>query len=250
MILKLLSWLVIAISAALSVLLISVSTQIEWIGLTSIVFVLWIGITLLTKRTLQWSTLNYISTPIFLWSSTFIALLFTEAGLLQYILIGIATILSGLWLHTLNYTLHDKRWLIFRGNLISYINSYIIFFTTSSLYAAMVVVEFSFFIAVAILLPLVYLLFMHVMLASHLTWRFASFFAIISMILIAEVFAVLMVLPTSFWVKGLVVTISFYVVTGLSRCELTSIISPLLIRRYLIWGAILITAVLASAPWQ
>jgi len=250
MIRKLLSWLVILLSALVSIALLIYPTKIIWVSVVIGVIIMWTLMTIFIKRKFRLSTLNYITTPVFLWISTYTSILFTEIGVGQYVLIFIATVLSGLWLLTLNYTLNDKRWLIFRGNLLSYINSFILFFTASSLYAGMVVIEFPLLISIIIILPLLYLLFMQVMLASHLTWRFGSLFAIISMIVIGEIFIALTVLPTSYWVKGLLVTISFYIVTGLSRCELTSIISSALIRRYVMWGFGIIVLILLSAPWQ
>lgn len=243
-------FLVLFFSAGISIYLLYHSSILLLISALVFITMIWTALTMYAKRTLKWSLINYILTPVLLWTSALSILIFSTKGFQQYIIIAVTLLLSSIWMTTLQYTLTEQDKIIFRGNLLSYINSFIIFFSASSLYAALIFISWSLWSAIGIMTVLVFILHLHIMLASHLTWTHIKAHSFVTALLMGELFASLIMLPTTFWVKGLLVTIGFYIITGLSRCALTSVLSTILLKRYLLWGSFIVIAILITAPWQ
>lgn len=241
-------WFVLVFSLAASVWLLSHVTFFNWFAVLAVITIGWSIHTILIKGVMKWSLINYILTPVLLWVAALSLLIFAVKGWQQYMIIIVATLLSGVWSTTLHYYLKGEEWLIFRGNLLSYINSFIVFFASSSMYAAVILIFFPRWIAVLIMFVISFALHIHIILASHVAWRRALPYSFISAFLLMEFFMVLMLWPISFWVNGLLITSGFYILSGLSRCALTSVLTRSLVHRYLLWGGLIIFVILITAP--
>lgn len=250
MVLSFVRFTVLIVSVAACVFIINNASLLQWVTALVLITASWTALTVYAKGALKWSLINYILTPVLLWSSALCLLVFSPNGPEQYGIIAVAAFLSMIWMTTLRYHLNIQDKLFFRGNLLSYINSFIIFFSVSSLYAAITFISWNLWLALAIVLALTFILHFHTMLASHVTWQHIRVHSSVTALLIGELFAALIIWPTSFWVKGLLVTIGFYIITGLSRCSLTSTLSTTLIKRYLLWGSFIVFLILITAPWQ
>lgn len=76
-------------------------------------------------------------------------------------------------------------------------------------------------------------------------WRFALAGAVLT----TELFMVVSFLPTGFYTNGALLALFFYVFLGLSRARFTDQLTPVLIRRYVGIGIILLATVLGTARW-
>lgn len=223
---------------------------IKWFAVLAFISIGWLLYTFYTKREFKWSLLSYMLTPILVWASAFTLIFFMREGVQDWTIILLAFLLSWIWSSTLQKQddIHSKT--IFRGNLLSYINSFIIFFTASSLFAADVFIELTKWHGVLIISVLSFILHLQVMRASHVSLMKGWKYSLVASVLIAEIYITLLFWPSSFLVNGVMITVAFYILTGVSRCILTSVLSRRLITRYLAWGSFIIFAILITADWQ
>jgi hypothetical protein len=77
------------------------------------------------------------------------------------------------------------------------------------------------------------------------SWPYISVITIVA----TEIFWAVGFLPTSVYVNGLVVTISYYLMTGLARNWLLGIQEGKVIKRYLLISTITLIIILATAKW-
>jgi hypothetical protein len=221
-----------------------------WFAVFALISLGWVGYTVYIKREFKWSLLSYISTPIIVWASALSLLIFMREGKQHWILIALTFVLSWIWSATLQKRDDFEGKAVFRGNLLSYINSFIVFFSASSLFGADIFVSFSKWQSVTIILLLSFVLHFQTMRASHISIKDSLLFSLVASLLIAEIFGSLLFWPSAFLVNGVIVTVAFYILTGMSRCILTSILSKKLIGKYLAWGSLIIFAILITADWQ
>lgn len=173
-----------------------------------------------------------------------------RAGIQHLVMIGAAFLLSWVWSSTLSIHEPQTEEDVFRGNLLSYINSFILFFTASALFGAVVFITYSEWYALLIISVLSFILHLQTMQASHVKLRRALLYSLVASLLITELFASLLFWPSAFLVSGIIITVAFYMLTGVSRCMLTSVLSRKLIGKYLAWGSFIISAILITADWQ
>jgi len=241
-------WLFSALGAAF--LLTQSITPYSWFAALAFVSITGSIYTVYVKRTIKWSLLSYMLTPLLIWASSLSLLIFMDGAIQRFSIIAIAFALSWAWSTTLEKQ-DDARYLgIFRGNLLSYINSFIIFFSASSLFGADTFLSFSKWQALAIIFLFSTLLHLQTLRASHVAFRDAYLFSLVAGLLILEIFGVLLFWPSSFLVNGILVTVMFYILTGVSRCIVTSVLSRKLIGKYLMWGMVMIFAIMVTADWQ
>ena len=242
---------IVLLASALSTLwFVSHPSFYGWLFLVIGIGGVWIAFTVFTKKMLKWSLVNYAFTPILLWTGTLSIILFTPKGFYQIAFIALTTFLSFIWATTLTYNVTMSDAFVFRGNLLSYINTFIIFFISSSLYAYFIFISFH-SLAVFLAFPVItFILISHILRASHLLWKDIRPHLFTSTLIITEAFIAVVFIPTTFWVKGFLITVIFYIVAGIARCSLTSILTLKIIKRYLIWGSLIIFGILISAPWQ
>lgn len=221
-----------------------------WFAVIAFISIGWLIYTVYVKREFKWSLLSYILTPILVWSSALTIIIFMRQGFQEWLIIGIAFMLSWFWSSTLQKQEDFQSQGIFRGNLLGYINSFVIFFTASSIFAAVVFVSMPQWIGVLIVLVLSFILHLQVMRASHIPLQKGWLHSLIASILITEIFLSLLYWPSSFLVNGVIVTVAFYVLTGVSRCIITSVLSKKLMTRYFAWGSLIVFTILVTADWQ
>ena len=243
-------WLWLASSVAASLWLTRNITGEAWFAVFAFISIGWLVYTVYVKREFKWSLLSYILTPILVWASVLTLMIFVREGAQHWLLIGFGFGLSWIWSSTLRSEADFQTESIFRGNLLSYINSFVFFFAASSLFAADVFIGFSKWYSLLIILILSFILHLQTMRASHAPFRRSVPFSLVASLLLTEIFGSLMFWPSAFLVQGVIVTVAFYVLTGVSRCILTSILSTKLIGKYLAWGSLIIFAILITADWQ
>lgn len=68
-------------------------------------------------------------------------------------------------------------------------------------------------------------------------------------LIVVELFWVLLFLPNTFYVKGVAITVAYYLAVNLSRNYLINLINAKMVWRYLIVGGIMLVLVLGTAQW-
>ena len=85
--------------------------------------------------------------------------------------------------------------------------------------------------------------------ASGATLKSAWPYVLVISIATLQVFMVVSFLPTSIYVSGLLVTLAYYVMTGISRNWLLDIKDKKVIQRYLIISSVFFILILLTAKW-
>ena len=100
------------------------------------------------------------------------------------------------------------------------------------------------------LLLLNFFLHNHILRASHVSFKQSWLYSLITALIITEIFGSLLFWPTGFLINSLIVTVVFYVLSGISRCVLTSVLTKKLISRYMYWAGIIVSVALITAKWK
>ena len=135
------------------------------------------------------------------------------------------------------------------GNISSYLNTLSIFLLTSGFFNLVIFLEFPFW-PLAVILPMVVGLLTHQLLwANEIPIATSRPYSLIISFIITELYLAIILLPTSVYVNGFILTVGYYIMSGLAKNWLLSIRDKSVFARYLTIGFILFIIILVSAKW-
>ena len=135
------------------------------------------------------------------------------------------------------------------GNISSYIGLVAIFFLTAGVFSLRIFLSFSYLLLALPIFILTALLVYQLFWASQAPIASSLPHVLVIAIVVTEIFAVVNFLPTSVYVSGLIVTVVYYLLSGLSRNWLLNIRESRVVVRYLTISFISLMLILLSAKW-
>lgn len=262
---RLISW----VSAFLLFLILEMAlsqpTQIYWLILLSFAILLF-SIWQLMKYKVNQQFFNFLIAPVIFLASAWIFLLFLQSGWIQQLIIIVTSVLYWLFIKVIFLYLfrRPKYQAHTLGNISSYLDLLAVFFISSGFFSLMIFLQLpswylDLYFFQIVIDQIWQLLFLEALVVSLLTYQllWASQIPLVSggpfifviTLVTTQLFLVTSFLPTSVYVKGLIVGIVFYLLSGLSRNWLLNIREWKVVRRYLTIGLISLIIILASAKW-
>lgn len=231
--------------------LIMAPKQIYWLTflmLAVIVLSLW----QLTGRKLKNKKLwQFIITPLLLLASGVLFLSFLEGKFLKQVFLLGLVILNWSFLEVifLLYHFRAKYQAHSLENISSHLNLVVIFLTASSFFSLMIFLAFPPWLLVLAFAIFSGLLTDQLIWANGLSLTAGWPYVIVIVLAATEIFWTVSFLPTSVYVNGLIVTIAYYLMTGISRNWLLGIKQAQVIKRYALISIICLTIILVTAKW-
>lgn len=196
--------------------------------------------------------LNFLISPLIFLESGILAIIFLDNNLIRYALIAGLSIFLGIYLKIIflyhfsrpKYPVHSLE------NISSYLNLISLFLISSSFFGLAIFLSLPLWLLVLSLILISGLLTYQLFFVSDITFSKSIFYILISSLILAELFWVVSFLPTSIYVNGLILTLIYYLLTGLSRNWLLDIKEPKVVRRYLIISSLCLVLILLTAKWS
>lgn len=230
-----------------------IKTSLIWILAGAIQLILFIVIWQLTGRKLKslqfW---NFLITPhLFLLISWFFTI-FLESRMLLHIVAVLSAVVIGIFLEEtyVYFNLPKKYYPYSLENISNYINLITIFLLFSSLYSLIVFLNFSTWYLSVIVMTITFLLAYQTTWINKISFSKSWLFIIVITLLMTELFSVISFLPTSFYVNGIVLTVCYYIIVGLSRYFLLEQLESKSTKRYLVIGIVAIIIAIVTAQWS
>lgn len=225
--------------------------QIYWITFAVVAFSILSIWQLTDRKLLNKKFWQFIITPVLLLTSGILFLSFLEGVIIRQIFLVI--LVGAIW----TYLEVIYLWLHFRPkyqphsleNISTHLNLLTIFLTASGLYSLIIFFGLSLWALIIIFAIIATLLTHQMVWASGATLKSAWPYVLVISIVTLQVFMVVSLLPTSIYVSGLLVTLTYYVMTGISRNWLLDIKDNKVIQRYLIISSIFFILILLTAKW-
>jgi len=167
-----------------------------------------------------------------------------------FIIILVVLIWAFLELTYLRFHLRLKYQVHSLENISTYINLIIVFFSTSSFFGLIIFLDFSFWILTAIFAVLIILLNYQIVYSSEAPLNSSWLYILAITLMMIEIFWSVSFLPTSIYANGLIVTISYYLMSGLARNWLLGIQERKVVFRYLLISFISLIIILVTAKWS
>ncbi|MFA5022486.1 MAG: hypothetical protein WC508_05415 [Patescibacteria group bacterium] len=230
--------------------IIRVPKQIYWLGPLSLVFLV-ISIWQLTGLLKSKKFWRFSITPVFLFASGLLFFLFLEGGAIKQIFVIILVFLVGIFLETifLWFHLRPKYQPNALENISTHLNLIIIFFLATGFFSLILFLEAPLWLLVAIFAGVSAVLTYQLIWISGVNWSVGYPYISVITIVITEIFVAVSFLPTSVYFSALLVTISYYLMTGLTRNWLLEIREKRVVQRYLLISFGCLIIILATAKW-
>lgn len=202
-----------------------------------------------TERKEFWRVVAF--TPTLILSSVFL-LLFVSTAFYAHLLMVFTALLFGWFLENLFLFLHQPRQYqpYALENISSYINVLVAFFFFSALFASRIFLSFR--LPHIIILGLVgaVLLSFFMFVWNKMSIRRSWYIFLIHGLVMLELLIGASLLPTSFFVAGLLLTIPYYIMLSLVRHTSRGSLDLKVLRRYALIGLSTFTVTLITAPWS
>jgi hypothetical protein len=130
-----------------------------------------------------------------------------------------------------------------------YINIVSIFFVATTLYGAIMFLQYNRFVIAGIGLFIFGLSVYQILWVNKISWMKSNLFLFAIPLTLAELFIAISYLPTTYLVDGVVVAIFFYMMIGLTRLFLLEQLNKKNVAVQLAFGALALAVVLATASW-
>lgn len=194
---------------------------------------------------------QFVITPLLLLGSGLVFLIFLEDYLFRQFFVVILIVLIWVFLELtylrfhrrLKYQVHSLE------NISTYINLITVFLSTSSFFGLVVFLAFPVWILVIIFTGLTMLLNYQIAYSSEAPLTSSWLYILAISLMMTEIFWAVSFLPTSIYVNGLVVTISYYLMSGLALNWLLGIQERKVVLRYLIISFVSLIIILITAKW-
>lgn len=194
---------------------------------------------------------NYYITPAILSVSTIAFTTMLSSGwLVQLFLIGIVVLiyfyLRLLYIYLVNFNLQKKESL---ENFSAYGNFLAFYFLSSFLYGIRAFLNFSVWPLMLIFLAAAVLIIYEIFWINSINLKVGSFYVLLLSLVLTELAWALTFLTLSFYILGLIITIGYYILIGLTKFYLKGQLDKKIIKLYLIFGFTSVLIVLLSARW-
>ncbi|MFC1612910.1 hypothetical protein ACFL23_01125 [Patescibacteria group bacterium] len=198
--------------------------------------------------------LFFLITPIFLMCSSVLASIFLNTNLIKLLFsIGIA-IMFFLYLENLflYFRMPAKYQIYSLENISSYINLISIFFISSSFYGLKILlgVRFKWFIfLIAIEFFAVFILFCQNFWVNKISANESKKYLLIAILILLEIYLIILLLPSNYYVNGLIFSLAYYVIAGLIKYKLLDKLEKRIIMKYSSISFILFIFLLVTTKW-
>lgn len=194
---------------------------------------------------------NYFICPGLLIAGTIsFSTLVTSKLFVQFLFFGLMVLLYSylrtLYVYLVNFNLRQKESL---ENFSAYGNFLSFYFITSTLYGIRSFLNFSVWPLMLILLVVTALIIYQSLWINGVKLKISSFYTLLLSLVITELAWTATFLTLSFYILGLIVTICYYILIGLTRFYLKGELDNKVIKLYLIFGLCSMFIVLLSARW-
>lgn len=217
-----------------------------------IFLVIILGVWQLTGRTVRSEKFwRFSVTPVFFVAGGTLFFSFLEGPILRQIFLVIFSFLIWVYFEVLFLWFHDRsRYQVHSlENISTNLDLLSLFFISSGLYSINIFFGFSIWYLLLIFATISTLLTYQLIWTSEVNLKSgASYVAVITLI-ISEAFLVVHQLPSSIYVNGLIITLGFYLMTGLSRNWFLGIKEKKVLKRYLLISIAFLLLVLVTAKW-
>ncbi|OGY44903.1 MAG: hypothetical protein A2729_03935 [Candidatus Buchananbacteria bacterium RIFCSPHIGHO2_01_FULL_39_14] len=194
---------------------------------------------------------RYLITPIlfFLSGTTFFVFLdgiYFRQGVAIALVIALAVYLEVIFLwfcERLKYQAHSLE------NISVHLNLVTIFLTASSLVGLVIFIGLPLWLMIIIFVFFVTLLNYELIWSSGVAPKLGWLYSLVITLAMTEIFWAVNFLPTSVYVDGLIISLSYYLITGLARNWLIGVKEKKVIKRYLFVSLICLLIVFLTAKW-
>lgn len=190
-------------------------------------------------------------TPILLYIFGLIFVSFLAGSFLKHFFsFGLA---AGLWIFLkdvfLRFHSKSKYQIHSLENISTHLGLITVFAASSSLFSLSIFLGLPVWLIFVIFSLLAFLLNYQLILVSNSKVQTGWPYIVVITIVLAEIFLAVSYLPTSVYVNGLIVTVSYYLMNGLARNWLLGIKTKQVVQRYLLISMITVIIILLTAKW-
>lgn len=194
---------------------------------------------------------RFLITPVFFLASGILFLGFLEGVFIkQFFLFGLVTLLwAYLEILFLRFNFRPKYEPYSLENVTVHLNLLTIYLVTCGFYSLILFLSINFWGLFFIYILVNILITSQVIWASGVTLKVGWAYLLVIPLVLAEMFLAVSYLPTSIYVSGLIVTLTYYLISGLGRNWLLEIKNKEVILRYLILSIVIFFIILITAKW-
>ncbi len=233
-------------------LLVSFTSGFLWFALPASLMIVFLSIARLAEWDFRSDVLwNLLATPLLFLVSGFLVLVFLESVSLRVV---ISLVTSGFLFffceHLFTYFHLQSRYQAYALEFTSVLMSVLaLFFIGIGFYGFLLFLHLPLWILTIIFIIVSALLVREALWASKVENRQAAVFAVAYGLILGELFLSISFLPTSFIVNSTILAILFYILLGLTRAHFLGKLNPLVIKRYVFIGSLLMFLILGTARW-
>jgi len=193
----------------------------------------------------------YLLTPISFLTSGVLFVIFLERPWAKHLLAAAIASFLGIFLKNLFIYIyeHDKYQPNSLENISNYLNLASIFLFNSSLFGFFFFLNTPFWKLSLISLAVFFVLTFQTIWVNKIKIKSAWLHIAVICLILFEIFWTVAFLPTAFYVNGLILATSFYMMNNLMRLHLLGNLNKKIIRRYFILCGLVIILILATAEW-
>jgi hypothetical protein len=169
--------------------------------------------------------------------------------------LAIVVIILSIWQLTGRNFFSRKFWqniitpTLFLVNISTHLDLITVFFVASSLFSLLVFLGISSWFIIIIFAVIMLILSSQISWVSEANLSEVLPFLLVISLGVTEIFWAVSFLPTSVYVGGLIVALSYYLMSGISRNWLLGIKEGKVVKRYLLISSIILVIVLLTAKW-
>lgn len=215
-----------------------------------------VGVALATGSLLSWKFRrsefwHLFLLPIGFVGSNILLLLFVSDGWPAQLLAATSAVFGGWYLENVFlYHFQRQRYQPYAlENIASYLNLLVVFFFASSLFAMRVFLNVPLLILVPLGAVISVVLSFQVLWTSKVPLSRAWVMLVVYGVIMLEIFGAVSMLPTTFFVAGLLLAVPHYLMMNLARHSFRNQLDRRVLRRYAIIGSATLLVTLLSAPW-
>lgn len=193
---------------------------------------------------------HFISPALLILGSIALTTMVASKLFVQAMLIGAVILLylylRMLYIYLINFNLKQREGL---ENFSAYSNFLAFYFISSSLYGVRAFLNYEVWPLMLLMILAVSLFVYQIFWINNIKFKLSSFYILLISLVVTELAWAATFLTLSFYILGLIVTICYYVLVGITRFYLKETLDKKIVKLYLIFGLSSILIVLLSARW-
>lgn len=206
----------------------------------------------LAGRSVRLKFWSFLISPMFLVASELLFVISLEGRTLRQVvaltlMVFLAIFLENIYIYynqPLKYQTHSLH------NISNYINVMAVYLFAAALYWLIIFLDFPIWAAALLIWIFTILLVYQMMWIGDINFKKSWLFMVGISIIMAEIFLAIYYLPTSVYVNAIILTIVYYIITGITRNYFIKILDLKVALRYFIVGFISLTVILFTAKWS